>query len=192
LSAATRKGEERREKLLKAAAELLLEEGFSAVSHRAVASRASLPLAATTYYFASRDELVVAAVEALAAQELARARSRLESLPVRRRSARATAELLLEVLHGERTSDERLLAYYEHFLQAARHVGVREVLRRTRAEADALLSEALHRCGHDAPPVPLDRMVAVVDGTVLSALTEGEGQAWRAALRALSELLEAG
>ena len=43
---------------LLAAADLLVEGGFDAVRHRAVATRAGLPLASTTYYFESLDDLI--------------------------------------------------------------------------------------------------------------------------------------
>ncbi len=36
---------------------MLVEEGFSALTHRAVANRAGVPLASTTYYFSSVDDL---------------------------------------------------------------------------------------------------------------------------------------
>ncbi len=48
----------RREALLAAAIELFAEGGTRAVTHRAVAARAGLPPATTTYYFASIDDLV--------------------------------------------------------------------------------------------------------------------------------------
>ncbi len=48
----------RREALLAAAIELFAEGGARAVTHRAVAARAGLPPATTTYYFASIEELV--------------------------------------------------------------------------------------------------------------------------------------
>ena len=64
-AAVTPKGERRRYALIRAAADLLCEGGFEAVTHRAVAERAGLPLASTTYYFASLDEVVEAAVDLL-------------------------------------------------------------------------------------------------------------------------------
>lgn len=48
----------RRDELLAAAIELFAEGGARAVTHRAVARRAGLPPATTTYYFASIDELL--------------------------------------------------------------------------------------------------------------------------------------
>ena len=58
MTAVTPKGERRRYALVSAAAELLCEGGFDAVRHRAVAQRAGLPLASTTYYFSSLDDLI--------------------------------------------------------------------------------------------------------------------------------------
>ena len=57
-AAVTPKGERRRYALVSAAADLLCEGGFDAVRHRAVARRAGLPLASTTYYFSSLDDLI--------------------------------------------------------------------------------------------------------------------------------------
>lgn len=49
---------QRRDALLEAAVRVFAEGGIRAVTHRAVAAEAGLPLAATTYYFASIQELV--------------------------------------------------------------------------------------------------------------------------------------
>lgn len=49
---------ERRDALLDAAIELFAESGTRGMTHRAVASRAGLPSASTTYYFASIEELI--------------------------------------------------------------------------------------------------------------------------------------
>ncbi|MFT4189566.1 MAG: TetR family transcriptional regulator [Aeromicrobium sp.] len=49
---------ERREALLEAALELFVEGGSRAVTHRAVATRAGLPSATTTYYFSSIEHIV--------------------------------------------------------------------------------------------------------------------------------------
>ena len=48
----------RRDELLAAAMELFAEGGSRAITHRAVAARAGLPPATTTYYFESIDELI--------------------------------------------------------------------------------------------------------------------------------------
>ncbi|WP_421117914.1 TetR/AcrR family transcriptional regulator [Aquihabitans daechungensis] len=52
----------RRVALLEAAAELAAEIGAGAVTHRAVAARAGVPLSTTSYFFSSIDELVTEAL----------------------------------------------------------------------------------------------------------------------------------
>ncbi len=55
----SRKGStERRIKLLEAALRIISREGTRGIRHRAVASEANVPLAATTYYFEHIDQLI--------------------------------------------------------------------------------------------------------------------------------------
>ena len=53
----------RRDRIADAALAIVLEQGVAAVSHRAVAERAGVPLGSTTYHFESLDDLLVTAVE---------------------------------------------------------------------------------------------------------------------------------
>lgn len=59
------RGERRREVLVAAAATLLGRDGPQALSARAVATEADVPLAAVSYYFATVDDLVRAAAQRL-------------------------------------------------------------------------------------------------------------------------------
>ena len=60
--------EARRREIVTAAAELIVEIGVDAVTHRKVAARAGVPLGATTQYFATLDDLRDAALGALVAE----------------------------------------------------------------------------------------------------------------------------
>ena len=100
MTAATPKGERRRHALVEAAVALLAEGGLEAVRHRAVADRAGLPLASTTYYFTSLDDLVAAAVEHEGRTEIAAGRARLDELADERRTVEDVVELLLDLLLG--------------------------------------------------------------------------------------------
>src|SRR6266536_1437244 len=114
-AASTPKGERRRQTLVAAAAALLVEGGFDVVRHRAVAERADLPLASTTYYFDSLDDLVTAAVEHYGRAELDRGRAQLAALPAERRDLDSLIELVLDQLlgppAGERDAETVLLRY---------------------------------------------------------------------------------
>jgi len=64
--------EARRREIVTAAAELIVEVGAEAVTHRMVAARAGVPLGATTQYFDTLDDLRSAAFRALAEEVDAR------------------------------------------------------------------------------------------------------------------------
>ncbi|CAH0123130.1 MULTISPECIES: TetR family transcriptional regulator [unclassified Microbacterium] len=59
--------EARRNAIVLAAAELIVEVGVDAITHRKVAARADVPLGATTQYFATLDDLREAALQLLVA-----------------------------------------------------------------------------------------------------------------------------
>jgi DNA-binding transcriptional regulator YbjK len=158
------------------AAELLLEGGFDAVRHRAVATRADLPLASTTYYFDSLDDLIACAVELNGNADMEAMRARVAAVTQRRRGAESTVELLVELLLGDEEkrpeSRERLISRYERFVACARHPALRDVQLRLRAQLDDLLTDALRRSGRTAPEGQLRRLVAMVDGAMITALGE--------------------
>jgi DNA-binding transcriptional regulator YbjK len=115
------RGTRRRQLLVGAAAELLLEEGFAALSHRAVAARASLPLASTTYYFTSGDDLRDAAVQHLAEEWSARAVGVVAVLPTGVDGGQA-AEAIARLVGADATP-QQLLLLYERYLEAGRQHG---------------------------------------------------------------------
>ncbi len=130
MTAVTPKGERRRYALISAAAELLREGGFDAVRHRAVAQRAGLPLASTTYYFSSLEDLIAHAVEHIGMLEVAQLRARITELSRRRRSAETTADILVELLVGEGSDeqiDEQLISRYERYIVCSRHPALRGI-----------------------------------------------------------------
>jgi DNA-binding transcriptional regulator YbjK len=186
----TEKGERRRAALIAAAADLLRTGGFDAVRHRAVAEKAGLPLASTTYYFDSLDDLVVAAVEHSGRTELAQVRAALAALPADA-GTDAALELVLDELLGpeSRDSPEAVILRYERFVGAGRRPYLTPLMRAMRAEFDALLVAVLARAGVTLDGPALLRLVALVDGTVVNSLIEADPDP-RAAARAalLAEL----
>ena len=171
-SAVTPKGERRRQALVDAAAELLLEGGFDAVRHRAVAAKAGLPLASTTYYFASLDELIAAAVRRGSEAEIAQMRRHLRHVPQRRRGREATVELLLDLLVGAGDA-QHLAARYEWMIAAGRRPELRAVQRFIHSQIDDVVAEACARSARSDRGRP-HRIVAVVDGALIGALCSEE------------------
>ncbi len=195
---ATEKGERRRAALVAAAADLLRTGGFDAVRHRAVAERAGLPLASTTYYFASLPELVVAAMERSGRDDLAGVRAELDALPPDAggagRDSRAVVELVLDQLLGRDSRDdpEAVVLRYERFVGAGRRPYLRPLMRAMRVEFDALLVDVLARAGVTLDPRAMARLVAIVDGTVVNSLIEADPDPRAAARAVVHDLLGTG
>nr|WP_198429134.1 TetR family transcriptional regulator [Nocardia bovistercoris] len=177
--------------MVAAAAELLLEGGFDAVRHRSVATRADLPLASTTYYFESLEDLIARAVEFSGNAELEAMRRRVGEVSHRRRGAEATVDLVLDLLIGsDETARGQLIARYERSVASARHPELREVQLRLRAQLDELLADVLRRSDRSVRQEQLRRLVAVVDGAVVAALSELDPEPRRMARGALLEVID--
>lgn len=189
----TPKGERRRQLLVDAAAQLLAEGGFDAVRHRAVAERAGLPLASTTYYFSSLDDLVSAAVRKEATDELEAGRQRLRALPDQHRSTDSVIEMMLDLLLGIRSRDggaEPVLLRYERLVGSPRRPYLAPLMREMSADLHDLLAEILARCGMEVGRDRMLELIALVDGAVVNALIESDPEPRQAARRMLRAQLE--
>jgi len=166
-----------------------MDHGFAAVSHRAVAQRAGLSLSATTYYFASLDDLVHQCVQHLADDWLAVAGEVVAGLPQRLGSPGETASAILRLVAlspAEGAAVEpagvepagvepaALLSLYERYLESGRHPRLRPVIARYDEGIDQLLGEVLVRAGLPDSPATARLVLAVVDGALLRALANGD------------------
>lgn len=90
----TRDPESRRREIVTAAAELIIEVGVSALTHRMIAARAGVPLGATTQHFSTLDDLRAQALQHLAAE----VDERVEAIRLTLREQGATPEVLTAIL----------------------------------------------------------------------------------------------
>ncbi|WP_164983853.1 TetR/AcrR family transcriptional regulator [Cellulomonas endophytica] len=165
------RGQQRRDALIAAAADLLLEHGLGALSHRAVATRAGLPLASTTYYFASAEDLRDEALQHLADTWVVRAQEVVDRLPDDLGvdlAAQAVAQII-----GADESSARMLLMYERYLDAGRHPRLRPVVVAWNARLEHLVHRVLTRAGLAPDPGAPRLVLAVADGTAVTALAEG-------------------
>jgi len=169
------RGRHRRDLILDATVEVLLERGFAAVSHRSVAERAGLPLAATTYYFTSLDDLMAEALTRLAEAWLAQARAVMAELPDRLDVAGLLGALIRmndpTVGAGEPLFSR--LTLYERYLEAARHPRLRRLVVHYDEQIESLLRTVLERSGFAGSIENARLVLAVIDGATLRALAEG-------------------
>ncbi|SEP77131.1 transcriptional regulator, TetR family [Lentzea xinjiangensis] len=190
MTAATPKGERRRQALVEAASALLVEGGFDAVRHRAVAERAGLPLASTTYYFDSLDELITAAVEFHGHAELASCRERLTGLSDRLADTDVLVELVLDLLVGQDVTDtETMLLRYERLVATGRRPYLRPLMRVLSTELHELIAEIFTRSGRDITAERVEELIALVDGTMVNAFIELKPDPRGAAARMLRSAL---
>lgn len=192
-AAVTPKGERRRYALVSAAAELLCESGFEAVRHRAVARRAGLPLASTTYYFSCLDDLIASAVAHVGMLEVAQLRAGVASLSRRRRGPETTADALVDLLVGAESGPrltEQLISRYERYIACARLPALRDIQRRNlRQRADAV-AEAVERSGRSVRLELVSALICAVDGAVISALIDDHQDPRVAARATLIDIID--
>lgn len=172
---ATAKGERRRAAVVAAAARLVLSDGPAALTHRRVAEAAQVPLAATTYYFSGRDELLAAAGERIvdswvvAAERVAkRAAAEATGAGEPARAYGGLVDDLVTALLPPKVGEIR--GHYEHLVGAGRDRTLARAYRSGRAQLDAATAKILAAHGVSAPP---DLVLAVLDGAVVIALSEG-------------------
>lgn len=181
------RGVARRDVIITAAAALVLEVGPAAVTHRGIAARAEVPLAATTYYFDSLDDLVGAAGARLAQRWASHAASVAEQV-VAPTSTDEQARILVDAVLPE--GDEAAVrGHYEHLVSAGRSPALAEAYAAGRAALDAVVGELLRTLGLALAP---ELVVAVVDGAAVTALSEGYDTRGRAAVLLRHVLLPAG
>lgn len=148
------------------------EHGADAVTHRAVASQAGLPLSATTYWFSSRDELLEESLRLAAREEVDRLERLVVNLAPRQLTIAEWAEAVAAELAGDLARDRgRHFAIAELALEAGRRPGLRDEVARWH-EAHLRLAElGLRAAGSDEPTSDAPIVVAALSGFVLAQLS---------------------
>jgi TetR/AcrR family transcriptional regulator, regulator of biofilm formation and stress response len=181
---------ERRGAILDATVRIVTRDGLAAVTHRAVAKEAGVPLAATTYYFSSKDELIGEALDILVADEIERLTARTRDLGDEIRSPQAAAAAVAEVLFPDVDAVGGLLAKLELYLEAARRPGLYKTAEHWQKAFTELARSSLELAGVEAPERLAALVVAAADGILMHALSEGvNSEADVARMRALLEQL---
>jgi len=178
----------RREALLRATIELLGEMGAKSVTHRAVAERAGLPLASTTYYFDSVQQLIEEALKLHVAERVAELQALAVAVSAGGASAEGIAGRLAEVLVARPAAV--LVAQYQMYLEAARNPALQPAVGEALAAFERLTGAVLGALGAREPEQAAGAFVALLDGFALHRVArprpaEQEAAALFAAMRAL-------
>jgi TetR/AcrR family transcriptional regulator, regulator of biofilm formation and stress response len=181
------RGAARREALLEAVLEIVAAVGAEAVTHRRVAEVAGLPLASTTYWFDSKDELLTAALELAAERDVARLHRLAGQLGDRDPLEAVLAAVLDPV--NEPSSRASLMATYALLLEAARRPALQDLARRWTETYLDVIGELLRRAGSARPRDDAWLVLAAADGLMLEQLAAGNDEDPRPALRRLTRAL---
>lgn len=164
------RGQRRRLAIADAALRVAEREGVDAVTHRKVATEAGVPLASTTYYFDSLQELLESALERLIDREAEILRGLAGGLEGARISIDDGIEALIGWL-AALVRDERQaqLSQFELYLRVARTGG------RSRSWTEPYLEVArgaLVALGSPEPGVQAQMVLAICDGLAIHQLTD--------------------
>jgi TetR/AcrR family transcriptional regulator, regulator of biofilm formation and stress response len=147
------------------------ERGPDAVTHRAVAERAGVPLSATTYWFASKEELLEQTLLLAAREEVERLeRLVLDLAPRDLEMADWAAAVAAALAEDVEADPERHVAFFELVLQAARTPALREEVARWQEAHLRLAEVGLRAAGSPDPATDARVVVATLTGLVLGQL----------------------
>ena len=162
---------DRRGAILDATVRILGCMGLDAVTHRAVAREAGVPLAATTYYFSSKDELITEAVGLLVGEEVAQLAEHAAALGDELASPDRAADALMAVLVPDDAAIGAQLAKFGLYLEAARRPALRESVARWQQAFIALAEMVLRAANAQDPAARAPLLVTAVDGVLLFELS---------------------
>jgi len=166
-----------REAIVSATVRIAAREGVAAVTHRRVAAEAHVSLSSTTWHFATKGDILEAALHWTAAREVARITDIADRLGDAGFDPGAWAEelsdWLIEQVTGER---EVAVALYRLQIELLGTPGALAVHREWGRALLALGERVLEESSTLTPELDVRLIVAALDGLRLSVLSEGEGE----------------
>jgi len=166
----TDRGRARRAALLEATLRVAAREGTGGVTHRAVAAAARVPLAATTYYFRSRADLLVAAFRHLVDGRIADLEAARRVLPDTFTPELAAAAWAAALGGNLRSDRARVLAEFEMHLEASRRAELRAIHLRWEGAAMDYFTAAMRALGSPVPEADAALVLAVLTGLEIGEL----------------------
>jgi AcrR family transcriptional regulator len=127
-----------RQRLLDAAVEVLVEEGYGGISASTVARRAGVSRGAHQHHFANRETLVIEAVRHMSVGQLDQLRERIASLPSGPKRVAGAIDFIFDMYSGT------FFAAILELSLAARH---EEELRDAVAEEEREMARTIHQLG---------------------------------------------
>jgi len=165
------RGERRRQAILDATLALVGRKGAGAITHRAVAEEAGVPLAATTYYFSSKSELVREALTYAADTDRATTTTLAAALDEVESAGELAGVLADHVTEWLGPGRAVLVSHYEISLEGARRPELAAISRAWTDRYVEVLAGPLRRLGSATPERDAWIVVTAFDGMVLDELS---------------------
>jgi DNA-binding transcriptional regulator YbjK len=191
--------EQVRDAIVAATVEIVARDGVGAVTHRRVAELAGVSLSSTTWHFASKEDILEAALGWCARREIERVEEiaqRIAAASPGGFDARAWARELAAWVVEQATGRERAatVALYRLQLETLGRPGAADVHREWGTGLVAIGESVLAEAGAAAPELATRLVIATLDGlrlNVLSAKEQGDDVDWLepAILRLLETLV---
>lgn len=174
------RGVERRDAIVDATLQILEAEGLEGITHRRVADAAAVPLAATTYYFSSKDDLMKAAMERLIEREAAIFAVIAEGVTTAGAMSLDEGVEALIAYHRYLLLEKRMaqFAEFELYLRIARTNSGTATLRGWPQAFREVAEAALEGLGAPDPRRDAHALVALIHGLTLHALTAPDPDAF--------------
>ncbi|HEY6758814.1 MAG TPA: TetR family transcriptional regulator [Baekduia sp.] len=159
------RGEARRHAITEAALAVIARVGPDGLTHRLVAAEAGLPLAATTYWFASKEDMVRAALQHAADRDL-------EHVDALRDASRTWTKRTLAAHLADYVEDactarrENAMVDCALWLEALRRPDLRPIADQWVASYTDVLAEVLRNVGAPAGRADAELLGAAIDGIV--------------------------
>ncbi len=180
------RGRRRRREILEATLRVIARNGVAGVTHRAVAAEAGVPLASTTYYFASKGDLLAEAFRHHRDQQVERVTSAKQMLLGREPSLdEAVDTLVAHVIENLFARRDDLVAEIELQVEAIRREELRELCRSWDQMVTTGIAQEFERLGSAHPLRDAHLLLMAVSGVQIDALSRGAEQASAETLRPL-------
>jgi DNA-binding transcriptional regulator YbjK len=181
-------GNARRLLLLQTTLRLIADEGIDAVSHRSVAEAAGVPLGSTTYWFASRQDMLREALDHFARSEIKTERERLADVLGKRLSRRRlvdefTTHLLSQLGDGR----WRTVAQYALVQEATRQPELERVCREWTEAWEEMMTEVFASLGATSPELEARMFLVMLDGLLVGQLAAPSDDVEHAVIRPVLE-----
>lgn len=165
------RGEARKALLLDAAVEVIAERGLEGVTHRAIAAAAGVPLAATSYFFGSLDELIGAAVTRIADGILESAESLAAKTFALGRMVDSFDEYIDDFVETVVASrDRQILVQFEAYLGTTRRPELVATVARIVEAYETATADVLSKLGAADAENAARHLVAILDGFALQRI----------------------